>query len=357
MASKNYPVSNAFAGVDRDVLFDHYGASARGSGIFGLSYTREESKIVLLPVPWEATVSYGGGTSNGPSAMLKASTQVDFFDHDLGLFYKAGIFLLPESPEVRKWNDDARKHAVRVLEKGGVVDSNKKDAERVNALGRQLNAYVYEQTKKTLDEGKIPGLVGGEHSTPLGAIKASAEKHGEIGVLQIDAHLDERESFEDFEFSHASIMRHVILEVPGVKKLVQVGIRDFCREEMNFVNDHKGRIEVFFDEDLSAQVYAGTAWAKICTEIVEKLPKKVHISFDIDGLEPALCPHTGTPVPGGLTFNQALLLLKTVVRSGRHIVSFDLVEVAPGEDEWDANVGVRVLFKLCGWTLESQKNA
>ncbi len=347
---------NKFLGIDQDVLFDHYGASARGDGIFGLSCSRNDSKIVLLPVPFEATVSYGAGTAKGPRAILAASTQVDLFDRELGLFYKAGIAMLPESSQVRRWNTEARRHARKVIAKGGADGSNRTDADAVNAIGAKLNAFVEKETRKILKEGKIPGLIGGDHSTPLGAIKACADQHGSIGVLHIDAHSDTRDSFEDFTFSHGSIMRHVMKEVPGVKKLVQVGVRDFCREEMRFLEQSKGRIEVFFDEDTaSEQLSGGKTWMQTCSEIVGKLPKKVYISFDIDGLDPALCPHTGTPVPGGLSFHQALLLLKTVAKSGRKIVGFDLVEVAPGPDEWDANVGARLLFKLCGWTLKSQE--
>jgi agmatinase len=164
-------------------------------------------------------------------------------------------------------------------------------------------------------------------------------------------------------------MRHVVLEIPQVKQLVQVGIRDFCSEEMAFAEKNKEKIAVFFDEDMAKDQLSGAkTCAKICEEITETLPAKIYISFDIDGLDPSLCPHTGTPVPGGLSWNQMLLLLKTVVKSGRRIVGFDLVEVAPGNNgregklclpstqlEWDANVGARLLFKLCGWALKSQE--
>ncbi len=342
--------------VDQDVLFDHYGAAARGANIFGLTATPEEAKILLLPVPWEATVSYGGGAAEGPAAILRASTQVDLYDRELGLFYKAGICLLPESRDVRQWNDEARRNAVKVLAKGGVDASNRKYCDRVNALGEKLNDYVYAETKNILRQGKIPGLVGGDHSTPLGAIRACAEAEKGIGVLHIDAHLDMRKSFEDFPWSHASIMRNVAEGVPGVEKIVSVGIRDFCREEKEFVEGQSGKIDVFFDEDMAGDMFSGKTWHDVCTAIADKLPRNVYISFDIDGLDPSLCPHTGTPVPGGITFNQAQFLIKTLVKSGHRIVGFDMVEVAPGRDtEWDANVGASLLFVLCGWSLRSQE--
>ncbi|MFA6523818.1 MAG: agmatinase family protein [Candidatus Peribacteraceae bacterium] len=349
MAAKND------SSIDSDTLFDHLGAAARGSGIFGLPCTPEEAEIVLLPVPWEATVSYGGGTAEGPLAILKASTQVDLFDREIGSLYRARIAMLPESKDVRRWNSEAKEHALKVMEKGFADASNRKDADAVNALSDKVNAFVEEQTMAILKQGKIPGLIGGEHSTPFGAIKAVAAAHPGMGVLHFDTHCDLRKAFEDLGHSHASIMRHVAEDIPNVAKLVQVGVRDFCREEMEVIEKSKGRIKTFFDEDNWARLFSGTRWAEICEEIVAELPKEVYISFDIDALDPGLCPHTGTPVAGGLNWNQALFLIKAVAKSGKKIVGFDLVEVAPGDDEWDANVGVRLLFKLCAWTLRSQK--
>jgi agmatinase len=346
--------SQSMTRAELDLHFDHQGAAARGKGIFGLRATPKDAQIILLPVPWEATVSYGGGTAEGPSTILQASTQVDLFDLELGSLYDAPIAMLPESSDVRAWNKQAKKHAFKVMEKGFKDASNRKDAEAVDALSGKVNAFVYAQTKQILSQGKTPGLVGGEHSTPLGAITACAEAHKGMGVLHFDTHCDLRLAFEDLAHSHASIMRHVAEEVPGIAKVTQVGIRDFCKEEMECIRRSKGKIETFFDEDLAARMFAGESWADICDEIVATLPQKVYISFDIDVLDPSLCPHTGTPVAGGLSWNQALFLIKTVAKSGRRIVGFDLVEVAPGDGEWDANVGARLLWKLCGWTLESQ---
>lgn len=354
MPSQNFRPKNTFKDVDRDRLFDHYGAAARGSGIFGLSCERKDAAIVLLPVPWEVTVSYGGGAAKGPESILAASTQLDLYDRELGSLYDAPIVMADAPKEVRSWNDEARPLALTVLEAGGITDKNRKAAERVKQLGDQLNALVYREMKKIHEEGKVPGLVGGDHSTPLGAIKAAVEAHPGLGILHIDAHSDSRHSFEDLQFSHGSIMRNV-METTPVKKLVQVAIRDFCKEEMEFIRSNSGRMTTFFDEDLAAAKAQGKSWQSLCDAIVKELPKEVYVSWDIDGLDPSLCPHTGTPVPGGLSWNEALLLLKTIVKSGRRIVGFDLIEVSPGDDEWDANVGARLLFKLCGWTLKVQE--
>jgi agmatinase len=142
--------------------------------------------------------------------------------------------------------------------------------------------------------------------------------------------------------------------VPQVEKLVQVGIRDYCDDEVALARENN-KVVQFDDYCLSSARFEVKTWAEQCREIVEHLPQNVYVSFDIDGLSADNCPHTGTPVVGGLSFNQALYLLDSVVRSGRRIVGFDLVEVAPseGEDEWDANVGARMLWKMCGLILKS----
>ncbi len=140
-----------------------------------------------------------------------------------------------------------------------------------------------------------------------------------------------------------------------MKKLVQVGIRDFCEEEAIVCDSNENRIKVFFDRDLKECAFNGVTWDSVCDDIVKELPQNVHISFDIDGLDPKLCPNTGTPVPGGLEMEQVLHLFRKVIKSGKNIISFDLCEVAPGNDEWDANVGARLLWKLCTLTSISNK--
>jgi agmatinase len=196
-------------------------------------------------------------------------------------------------------------------------------------------------------------MVGGEHSVPLGYIRALSEQHERFGILQIDAHADLRKSYEGFTYSHASIMYNV-LKLPAVGRLVQVGIRDYSHDEVNLMKRAMGRVIAFLDEDIKERLYNGKTWDSICDEIVGQLPKEVYISFDIDGLDPKLCPHTGTPVAGGLEFHQAVHLIKKVALSGRIIIGFDLCEVAGGDDDWDANVGARILFHLCNWCAVSQ---
>jgi agmatinase len=344
--------------------FNPNAAAGAESGIFGLPYTESESALVLIPVPWEATTSYGGGTSEGPAAILEASRQVDLFDLDVSKPYEAGLFMREESAEVRGWNEVAKAHAQKIIEVGGNIEgmpSLAKSLDLVNDHGVKLNRYVYEQTQSVLKQGKIPAIVGGDHSVPFGAFQAIAEKHPGFGILHFDAHSDTRKAYEGFQWSHASIMHNALEKIPGIGKLVQVGIRDVCEEEIEYNKSQKDRVVTFFDRTNQRRKIEGTAWAKIAQEIVSALPKEVWISFDIDGLDPRFCPHTGTPVPSGLDFSEACYVFSALVQSGRKIVGFDLNEVAPNleneSDEWDANVGSRLLYKLCAWTLASQGKA
>ncbi|MBK9293524.1 MAG: agmatinase family protein [Oligoflexia bacterium] len=336
--------------------FDPNGPASDKDGIFGLNYTINESKLVLLPVPWEVTTSYGGGTSQGPRAIFKASKQIDLYDLELGSFYKYGICMDKMPADILKLNKSAKSQAQKILKVGGIAKTLalKTALKEVNQASIKVNEYVYKKTRSFLAEDKIVGLIGGDHSTPYGSIQAYLEKYPQMGILHIDAHADLRKAYEGFEFSHASIMYNVVRNL-NPAKLVQVGIRDFCEEEFNFIKSSGGKIKTYFDEDLAKQKFSGSSWLSICEKIISDLPKEVYISFDIDGLDPKLCPNTGTPVPGGLEFQEALMFIKMVAKAGKKIVGFDLNEVSPGtsKDEWDANVGARMLFKLCGWSLET----
>jgi agmatinase len=337
--------------------FDPSGA-ASGAGIYGLDTTLGDARVVLIPVPWEATVSHGSGTANGPQAILQASRQVDLLDRETGRPYEAGLHMLEVPAEVRAWSDEARRIAQPVIAAGGPGRDPqlRQAAEAVNALGERLNARVYDEAQGLLRAGKLVGLVGGDHSTPFGLMRAVAEAHPGLGLLHIDAHADLREAYEGLRFSHASIMHNVVREIPEVARLVQVGIRDYCDEEDELIRANAPRIRTFFDADLKRELQDGESWSRLVGRIVAELPREVYVSFDIDGLDPSLCPHTGTPVVGGLSFAEATALLRHVVESGRRIVGFDLNEVAPdpaGRSDWDANVGARVLYKQIGFALLS----
>ena len=325
--------------------FDPDAAASAGSGIYGLPFSREESSVVIVPVPFEATTSYGGGTSRGPAAILEASKQVDLFDHETGRPYEAGIAMLPIPKKIVRWNTEAKK-----LAHGG----GKPAISRVNAIGDRVNAWVYEQTSKLLDEGTMAVTVGGDHSVPFGAIRAYAERHPNLGILHLDAHADLRDSFEGFTWSHASIFHNVMTKIDGVSKLVQVGVRDLGVAESEMIAKSRGRIVTFFDADIAARKESGVPFAAIADDVITALPQDIYLSWDIDGLDPTLCPGTGTPVPGGLSWNEAIGLLRAIRRAGKRIVGLDLCEVSPGETEWDANVGARLLYKMIGFALLSR---
>ncbi len=328
------------------MTFNPNDAALEDSGIFGLPYSVTEATLVLLPVPWDATTSYGGGTAHGPQAIFNASKQVDLYDLELGNFFEAGIAMQDESSLLHEWNRAAKDCTIP----------------SVNDFSEKVNDYVYQSTKKWFAEGKSVGLIGGDHSSPFGAIQAFLEHHPEMSILHFDAHADLREAYEGYQHSHASIMHNVMTKTP-LKKLVQVGIRDFCEDEFHFIKNNADRIVTFFDADIVDKKMDGKTFSAIGDEIIGHLSNEVYVSFDIDGLDPRFCPHTGTPVPGGLDYSEALYLLKKVVRSGRKIIGFDLCEVSLGEHhgndvldtaaEWDANVGARLLYKLCGYTLLS----
>ena len=339
-------------------VFDPDAAASADAGLFGLPFSIDEARVVIVPVPFEATTSYGGGTVDGPAAVFEASKQVDLFDLEYGRVYAPGIAMCPIPDQVRAWNDEARALAEPVIANGGAGDDPALIArlERVNALSAQLNAWVAAQVEQLLDAGHIVGVLGGDHAVPLGSIATHAARYPGMGILHLDAHADLRVAYEGFTYSHASIMHNALAEVPGVARLVQVGIRDFGEAEHRAITAAGERIRTFFDADLARRRFDGEPWSSVLREIVDALPQQVYLSFDIDGLDPTLCPHTGTPVPGGLQFQEACALLAAVARSGRTIVGFDLCEVAPGPDgdEWDGNVGARLLYKMVGATLRSR---
>lgn len=335
-------------------VFDPSAPAHADSGIYGLMSNPDESAVHLIPVPFEATTSYGGGTSRGPAAILDASRQVDLFDIDTGRPYESGIYLWPESKEIVRLNKDAKKAAQAVIaaETGkGSAKNIEKLLSVVNAAGERVNAIVQKEAADALDAGKMVGVVGGDHSTPFGLIKEIAHRHAGVGILHFDAHHDLRAAYEGFEWSHASIMYNVMTKVSGVGRLVQVGIRDFSECEAEFARNSEGRIVVFYDRNLAVDRMNGKPFAATTRAIIDSLPDEVYVSFDIDGLDPRYCPNTGTPVLGGLDIHEAVHILRELVASGKKIVGFDLNEVSPGEDEWDANVGARVLYKLIGFAL------
>ena len=335
--------------------FDPSQPGLADESIFGLPFTAEESDIVIIPVPWEVTVSYGAGASDGPETILDASFQVDLHHQEFPELWKLGMYL-DLSTEAAQWSDDSIRFKalaqpiIQALENGEKVENNlglKRDLDTINNACHQLNEAVKAKTLHWMAKGKKVVLLGGDHSTPLGYYQALATQHDDFGILHIDAHMDMRRAYEGFEYSHASIMYNA-LQIPQISKIVQVAIRDFCEQEVEVVMAEKSRVIVHTDMDLKGGTFKGVSWEEQCKAIIKALPQKVTISFDIDGLSFWYCPNTGTPVPGGITFEQATYLLSKLAESGKDIIGFDLVEVAPGDDDWDGNVGARMLYHMCG---------
>jgi len=281
------------------------------------------SRVVILPVPYEATTSYGGGTSRGPGAILDASRYIELYDQELDSEpYEVGIATLPALP----LTGAGPEQAVRELR---------------SAYDRLLE----------VSGDRFVIMLGGEHSISSAPILAWADRLGSrpgasdrpLTVLQFDAHTDLRPEYEGSPYSHASVMHRVHDRV----KIVAVGIRALTREERELArgSDH---IHLFFADD----IHEGDAWMD---EVVSLLTDDVYITFDVDGFDPSLVPSTGTPEPGGLQWYPVLKLLRRVFRE-RTVVACDVVELAPfpGLSAPDFLVA-KLIYKMIGYRFEGRR--
>lgn len=343
--------------------FDPNGVGVANGNIFGFPNSEEDAQIVIIPIPWDATASYRKGTSNGPKAILDASTQLDFFHPKLQKAYNTKVFLTPISEDWKAINDSLNEQSKEYfsdLELIGETEAQVKHKaiiDEINLAHSALTNNLKSRVTSLIESGKICAVLGGEHSTPLGLIQALNDHYSSFSILQIDAHSDLRQAYEGFEQSHASIMYNVVTSCDSLVQLVQVGIRDLSQQEYEWSLNHP-KIATYFDWNLKEASFQGKSWKSQCEEIIETLSSEVYISFDIDGLIPSLSPNTGTPVPGGITLEEVSYLLFSIVESGRSIIGFDLNEVSPGVDgDWDANVGARVLWQLiCATELSRRKS-
>ncbi|WP_353931333.1 agmatinase family protein [Okeanomitos corallinicola TIOX110] len=326
--------------------------------LWGLPKNYETANLIIFSVPWEVTVSYGAGTANAPQKILDASYQIDIFDFDNPNGWKQGIYFAEIPEDILDKNNYYRQQAAKIItrQEEGKPLTNTPDLTpiltEINQAGEQVNQWLFHQCQQAMNQGKKVAVIGGDHSSPLGYFQALASQYADFGILHIDAHADLRDAYEGFEFSHASIMFNA-LKIPQISKLVQVGLRDICIDEVEIINNSQGRVIAYYDTMIKQQKYAGKNWLDLCQEIISNLPENVHISFDVDGLDPKLCPNTGTPVPGGLELEQVYCLFREVVKSGKKIIGFDICEV--GDAEWDANVGSRIAYKLANFLDLSQK--
>ena len=274
----------------------------------GCKASFEKSKFVVLPVPYDGTTSYKPGTRDGPRAIIDASRYVEEYDIELdGVFTGEGIYTLSELD----------------------VDAGSPE----NTVKR-----VEEAVSEIVESRKIPITLGGEQSISSGAFSAVKKAHGNVSVLQIDAHSDLRNEFEGTKFSHASVMRRIRGKTDSV---VQVGIRSMCKEEKEYIDKNK----------LSGSIFGSGFEAD---EVVGKLGEKVYISIDLDGFDPSEVPAVGTPEPGGLLWKQVIPLLKKVAQE-KEIVGFDVVELCPlpGEARSDF-LAAKLVYKLIGYISSSK---
>ncbi|MCX6823533.1 MAG: agmatinase family protein [candidate division SR1 bacterium] len=335
--------------------FDANGVGVSTLGIYGLPFTPENAEIIVLSAPWDVTVSAGTGMLHGPQRIAEQSLQVELHHQTYPDFWKAGIAMV-EIPGIKKTSIALRKQAevyIDFITKGGRVDTNpsmEAIKNTINAEGEKVNALIKKKALQFLNNGQMVCLVGGDHSTSLGLLQAQGEMHKKFGVLHIDAHADLRQAYEGFTFSHGSVMYNA-LPITQLKKIVQVGIRDYSKEEVDRIISEP-KLLSFLWEATTHRMFENYSWKNVCDDIIRSLPPKVHISLDVDGLDPSYCPHTGTPVPGGLSYDQMIYLLQQLHKK-RTIIGFDLVEV--GDHQWDGNVGARLLYQMCMYAHTSHK--
>ena len=264
------------------------------------------SKVVILPFPYEKTTCYIKGAQRGPAAIIKASTEMELYDEEMGNVFENGICTLKpldvdESPE-------------------------------------SMAETAHKATKNLLKDGKFIATLGGEHSITSGIVKAFKEKYNELSVLQIDAHADLREEFEGTRHSHACAMKRTREICP----VVQVGIRSLSFEESELIKEKN--LKIFWAKD----IVGNDAWFD---EAISMLSNIVYITIDLDGLDPSIMPSVGTPEPGGLGYYQVLRLLKKVC-SKRNVVGFDVVELCPDEQEISSDfTAAKIVYKLIGYVF------
>lgn len=336
------------------------GSNDNGGYYFRDAQPTTNAPLVLVSAPWAVTSAAGQGAAYAPDAIIDASTALSLYD----VVTKSSIDGKVATAEVDydlqesslQLGGDAAK-VVAHIDDGGTLSGDyfARKVVRINIGFRDMHRSVGKRVFRFAEKGKIVGVVGGDHSVSFGAIRSISSVHPNLGVLFIDAHSDLRPSGKIFDYSHLSVARNIVDEIPQVSKLVQVGTRDMTEEEVNYANSHQ-KIKMFCHEELASERFSGRSWGNVCNDVVAQLPDKVYISFDIDALSPECCPHTKRPVAGGMTFDEAVCLINRVAESGRTIVGFDLTEIVPVmESGVDAAVGARMLVKLCAAALKSNK--
>jgi agmatinase len=340
-------------------LFSHNtNISSNKAGLFGSNCSINDASLIVIPAPWEVTVSTRSGTALGPETILKASYQLGLYSPEFPNRDQIDIAMLPIPHDWKIVSDTLRHDTagyIHALELGIQYTTMPKSIlQKINSHTRLFIEELKNKALSYLNRGKLVSVVGGEHSVALGLIEALTEKYTHFGILHINAHAALHKAYQGFTYSHASLM-HNVLKLPQIETVVQIGLRDYTKEEAQVIDHSKGRIVTFLNDTLKAERFQGITWDASCKKIIDALPEHVYISFDIDGLDASLCPSTGSPVPGGLGFDEVCYLFKSIVHAGKKVIGFDLCEVSPGEHlDWDAQVGSRMLYQLAVTTAASQ---
>jgi agmatinase len=286
------------------------------AGVSGPLADLETAAVAVLPVPYDSTASYRGGARDGPQAIINASRFLELYEPDLDAEpAEWGIATLPEME--------------------ADIASPERTLERVSTVVGRL-----------ADMGKLVVMLGGEHSLTVGAVRAFSQRHGNLSVLQIDAHADMREGYMGSPYSHASTMRRV-RELSPIA--VQAGVRAVSREETEHMRRHGIHVPIYAQGSLTDE--------RAVQELIAPLTDTVYITIDLDALDPAVMPAVGTPEPGGLQWEEILGLLRAVARKSR-IVGFDVVELAPAEGpNHAAFTAARLTYRLIGYALATGPGA
>ncbi len=274
----------------------------------------EKSRTVILPIPYDSTCTHRTGAREGPRAIIHASRNLEFLDDELLIDATLqGIHTLPEV----------------------MPDSRGPE---------QMVERVYTVAKGILEQEKFLITLGGEHTISIGLVRAYKEKFPELSVLQIDAHLDLRDSYAGSQYNHACVMRriHELSPARGAPAITQVGIRSYCQEELAYVKE-KG-FDPFYQRLIEH-------WADWPEEVVQRLSQEVYVTIDLDGLDPSIVPSVGTPEPGGLGWREALRLLRRVAEK-RRLVGFDITELTPDPNNIAPDyLAARLAYKTLGYAL------
>lgn len=340
--------------------FDPNTITPDNGNYFGIALEPERAALVLLSAPWDATASLRSGSSYAPDAVIEASRYVDFYEPLAPNTWRKGIATAPIDYSIQDLSHRLRSDAEGVIklhdELGISVLDNlmyERRLRRVNEGSAEMNLNLFKQVTRWLKQDKIVGVVGGDQSVTYSTVRALGHKYEKLGVVHIDSKCDMHESYQGFDFSHASTMYNILRDVPQVEKLVAVGVQEFSPIEWERATNDS-RVSLYTAQDIWSRQFEGDTWANIVRSIINELPNDVYLSLDIDGLENECSPNRGHLTAGGLGFHRVVYLMERIVASGRRIVGFDITEVVPSiENKAEMRVVARLLFKMCSIALKS----